>query len=105
MNIGTATAYYLVKKGVDVVMVSRTRGGLGKIKDGFVALGCNKELVHFVATNVMTDGGIDTLIKKLSKNKAYYWVQSVGIGAGAYKVPNDNIYLPYEKISPDVIKA
>ncbi len=105
MNIGTAAAYYFAKKGVSVLMVSRTQGSLEKIRTGLVALGCDKQLVGYVAADLMTDDGIDKLIQALSKDETYYWVQSVGLGAGAYKIPNDNIYLPFEKIAPDVIRA
>lgn len=105
MNIGTATAFYLVKKGVKVIMISRTEEKLKQIKKGLVRLGCNDKLINYIATDVMTDKGINYLIKKLPKNKIFYWVQSVGIGGGSYKIPNDNIYLPFEKISPEIIKA
>lgn len=105
MNIGTATAFYLVKKGVEVIMISRTKEKLEQIKKGLIRLGCNDKLINYVAIDLMTDKGINHLIKKLPKNKMFYWVQSVGIGGGSYKVPNDNIYLPFEKISPEIIKT
>src|SRR5581483_6161561 len=94
MNIGTATAYYLARKGVDVIMVSRTPESLRKIKEGLIALGCNPKLINYIAADVISNKGIDGLIKQLPKNKNFYWVQSVGLGAGAYKIPHDNIYLP-----------
>ncbi len=105
MNIGTAAAYYFAQKGVEVVMVSRTAENLEKIKRGLVALGCRPNLIKYVHADVMTDAGIEALLKKLPKNRNFYWVQSVGLGAGAYKIPHDNIYLPFEKITPDIIKA
>lgn len=105
MNIGSATAYYFAKKGIEVVMVSRTEESLKKIKVGLIALGCNGDLIRYIATDAMSDKGIQSLLKKLPTNKTYYWVQSVGLGAGAYKIPHDNIYLPFEKITPDIIKA
>ena len=104
MNIGTASAYYLSKKGVEVIMVSRTAENLKKIKDGLVAMGCNKDLISWVASDVMTDEGIKHLIKKLPKGKDFYWLQSVGLGGGAYQIPHDNIYLPFEKISSDIMR-
>lgn len=105
MNIGTATAYYLSKKGVRVMMVSRTEKNLRKIKDGLVKLGCKENLIDYFATDIMTEKGIARLTKRLSREKMCHWVQSVGLGAGAYKIPHDNIYLPFEKISPDIIRA
>lgn len=105
MNIGTAVAYYLSKKGINVTMISRTAESLKNIKDGLVNLGCNENLVSYIATDITTDQGIKKLINKLPKNNIFYWVQSIGMGGGAYKVPNDNIYLPFEKISPELIAA
>ena len=105
MNIGTASAYYLSKRGIPVIMVSRTPESLKKIKNGLVQLGCKKELISYVAADMMTDFGIKKLIRQLPKGKIFYWLQSIGLSGGAYKIPHDNIYLPFEKIYPDIIKA
>lgn len=103
MNIGTAIAYYLSKKKIEVIMVSKTTEKLEKIKQGLIQLGCKEKLISYVASDLMTDEGVDNLIKNLPKNKNFYLVQSIGIGAGSYKVPKDNIYLPFEEISPELI--
>lgn len=105
MNIGTAAAYCICKKGFEVVMVSRTAENLEKIKRGLIELGCDDKLISYVATDITTDDGIATLTNNLPKDREIYWVQSIGMGGGAYKVPNDNIYLPFEQISPDLINA
>jgi short-subunit dehydrogenase len=103
MNVGTAVAFYLVNKGVEIIMVSRTLESLEKIKNGLIKLGCSVELISFIASDITTDDGVKNLIEQLPKEKTFYWVQSIGMGGGAYKVPNDNIYLPFEQISPDLI--
>lgn len=103
MNIGTAIAYYLSKKKIEVIMVSRTVENLDKIKQGLIKLGCKKGFISYIASDIMREGGIDNLIKNLPKDKSFYLVQSIGMGAGSYKVPNDNIYLPFEQISPEMI--
>lgn len=105
MNIGTAVACYLANKGIEIVMVSRTEENLKKIKNGLKKLGCQGGLISFIASDITTDGGIDNLIKNLPKEKCLYWVQSIGMGGGSYKVLNDNIYLPFEQISPDLIAS
>jgi short-subunit dehydrogenase len=105
MNIGTAIAFYLSQKEVDVIMVSRTEEKLKMIKEGLVNLGCKKEKISYIATDINSEIGINNLIKKLPKDSIFYWVQSIGMGGGAYKVPNDNIYLPFEKIKPELIAA
>lgn len=103
MNIGTAIAYYLSKKKIEVIMVSKTLENIEKIKQGLIKLGCKENFISYIASDIMTDEGIDNLIKNLPKDKNFYLVQSIGMGAGSYKVPNDNIYLPFEQISPELI--
>ena len=105
MNIGTAVSYYFAKKRIEVIMVSRTFENLNKIKKGLVKLGCDENLISFVASDITTEQGTKKLANSLPKNKEIYWVQSIGMGGGSYKVPNDNIYLPFEKISPELISA
>jgi len=105
MNIGTATAFYLAKKGIGVIMVSRNKDNLEKIKEALTKMGCKGNLISIIPADLTTEEGIDYLIDNLPKNKQFYWVQSVGMSGGTYKVPNDNIYLPFEEISSDIIKA
>lgn len=103
MNIGTAVAYYLAKRNVKVVMVSRTAEKLEKIKQGLINLGCDKNNILYIASDITTDKDVDSLIAQLPPESNFYWVQSIGMGGGAYKIPNDNIYLPFEQISPELI--
>jgi len=103
MNIGTAIAYYLSKKKIEVIMVSKTPEKLEKIKQGLIKLRCKEKYLSYIASDMITEEGINNLIRNLPKNKKFYLVQSIGIGAGSYKVPNDNIYLPFEQISPELI--
>lgn len=103
MNIGTAVAYFLAKRGIEVMMVSKTEDKLEQIKRGLTILGCEEKLISYVASDITTDDGIDNIVNSLPKDKVFYWVQSIGMGGGSYKVPNDNIYLPFEQISPDLI--
>lgn len=105
MNIGTATAYFLSKKGFEIIMVSRNKNSLIKIKKGLVESGCKKNLISYIQSDLTNKQGIDHLIDNLPKNKQFYWVHSIGMGGGAYKIPNDNIYLPFEEISPEIIKT
>lgn len=105
MNIGTAAAYYLVKKEIEVIMVSRTAKHLRQIKQGLIELGCNKEKISYIAADLTTNSGVKSLVEALPKECYFYWIQSLGMGGGTYKVPNDNIYLPFEKIQPELIAA
>ena len=105
MNIGTASAYYLAKKGIEVIMVSKTGKKLKNIKDGLIKLGCDNKLISYVATDATSDKKITQFIKKLPKNRNFFWLQSLGVGGGTYKIPNDNIYLPLQKIDTRVMET
>lgn len=104
MNIGTAVAYYLADKGIKVILVSHTEENLRKIKDGLIKLGCNENLISYIVGDLLSDQGISKLVSKLPEDELIYWVQSLGMGGGTYKIPNDNIYLPFEQISPELIE-
>jgi short-subunit dehydrogenase len=103
MNIGTAIAFYLVKRGVKVIMVSRNLDNLKKIKQGLIDLGCKEKLISYIDADITTEDGTKKIVKRLPPNEVIYWVQSIGMGGGTYKLPNDNIYLPFEKIPPELI--
>lgn len=103
MNVGTAVAYYLASKEVEVIMVSRTEDSLKKIKEGLGKLGCEENLISYIASDITSEKDIENLIDHLPKNRQFFWVQSIGMGGGSYKVPNDNVYLPFEEISTELI--
>lgn len=105
MNIGTAIAYYLSQKWIKIIMVSKTVEKLEKIKQGLVKLDCDEKLISYIAVDLLSDKGVENLIKELFGNKTIYWVQSLGMGGGTYKIPYDNIYLPFEEIEPELIKT
>ena len=105
MNIGTAVAYYLSQKKIKVIMVSNMAENLEKIKQGLIQLGCDAKLISYVAVDLLSDEGVANLIKELPENEIIYWVQSLGMGGGTYKIPHDNIYLPFEEIEPELIET
>jgi len=105
MNIGTSIAYFLSRKNIPVIMVSKTESKLKDIKNGLIQMGCNEKLISYIASNIATENGITELVNKLPKKTNFYLLQSIGMGGGTYKIPNDNIYLPFENISPELIKA
>lgn len=103
MNLGTAIAFYFAKKGIEVIMVSRTKDNLENIKKRLIKLGCDSKLISYIPADLTNQKGVDFLVKNLPEKRQFYWVQSIGMGGGSYKIPNDNIYLPFEKISPELI--
>jgi short-subunit dehydrogenase len=75
MNIETATAFYLAKKGINVIMVLRTKENLAKIKEALVKSGCKESLLSFISADLTTKEGADYLINNLPNNRHFYWVQ------------------------------
>ena len=104
MNIGTAIAYYLTQKDIKVIMVSNIVENLEKIKQGLIKLGSDEKLISCIEADLLSDEGVENLIKKLPQDETIYWAQSLGMGGGTYKLPNDNIYLPFEEIKPALIE-
>ena len=104
MNIGTAIAYCLTQKDIKVIMVSNIAENLEKIKQGLIKLGSDEKLISYIEADLLSDEGVENLIKELPQDKTIYWAQSLGMGGGTYKLPNDNIYLPFEEIEPELIE-
>lgn len=105
MNIGTASAFYLAKRGVEVIMVSKSKDKLNDIVEGLVQLGCERKYLSYITADAASPKGIADLMKKLPKNRNFFWLQSLGVSGGSYKIPNDNIYLPFQKINNKVMET
>lgn len=97
LNIGSATAAVLAAKGATVHLVSRTEEKLYNLK---------KELGNFVdgtkieytALDLLNKEAVRKFIEKIPKDKTLNLVQSVGLGAGSYKLKDNNPYLRTEDL-------
>ncbi len=106
VNIGTAIAFVLAANGATVHLVSRTQEKLKVIKERIKDSLClPEEKIEYSALDLLDPEQVKTLIRTIPKDKPLYWVQSVGLGAGSYKVKDDNPYLELEDIDPELLRA
>lgn len=104
LNIGSATAGVLARNGAIVHMVSTSIDKLKNIKETFLEI-IEPNLIEYSALDLLNEKEVKNFVEKLPKDKPIYWVQSVGLGAGSYKLKDDNPYLPLEKIDTALIEA
>lgn len=104
LNIGSAVAGVLVRNGAIVHIVSTSIDKLKNIKDAFSEI-ADKNLIEASALDLLSEKEVKSFVEKLPKDKPIYWVQSVGLGAGSYKLKDDNPYLPLEEIDLSLIEA
>src|SRR3989344_1616110 len=104
LNIGAATAYVLASNGAIVHMVSTSQDKLKNIKGGLTDL-IDNDLIEYSTLNLLDEKEVHDFIRNLPKDKTIYWVQSVGLGAGSYKLKDDNPYLPLEEIDLGLLEA
>lgn len=104
LNIGSAIAGVLARNGAIVHMVSRTKEKLKNIKKSFSKI-IKHGLIEYSALDLLDEKKVKRFVEKLPKDKPIYWVQSVGLGAGNYKLKDDNPYLPLEKIDLGLIEV
>jgi len=104
LNIGSAIAGVLAKNGAIVHMVSTSQDKLKNIKDNFSKI-VESDLIEYSTLDLLDEKGVKNFVEKLPKDNPIYWVQSVGLGAGSYKLKDDNPYLPLEEIELELIEA
>lgn len=104
LNIGSAIAGILARNGAIIHMVSTSEEKLRNIKNNFSEI-IESNLIEYSALDLLNEKEVKTFVEKLSKDKEIYWVQSVGLGAGSYKLKDDNPYLPLEEIDVELIEA
>lgn len=103
-NIGAACALECARAGAVVHMVARNEQNLAHVADWI-----HEELpdaqVEYSAVDLSSADEIKKLAKLLPFDLPLYWVQSLGLGAGTVKVPNDNPYVPVDQIVPGLLEA
>lgn len=103
LNIGSAIAGVLAKNGAIVHMVSTSKDKLENIKSSFSEF-VDENLIEYSAVDLLDEKSVKDFVKKMPKDKSLYWVQSVGLGAGSYKLKDDNPYLPIEEIPLELLE-
>ena len=104
LNIGSAIAGVLARNGAIVHMVSTSSDKLKNIKTCLSKI-VHEDLIEYSSLDLLNEKEVQLFVNKLPKDKPLYWVQSVGLGAGSYKLKDDNPYLPLEEIDIDLIGA
>lgn len=105
LNIGAATAFVLAANGAIVHLVSRTEEKLKVLKEQIVKLlGISEENIEYSAVDLLEEESVKKFVKSLPKDKPLWLVQSIGLGAGAYKLKDDNPYLHLEDIPPELLE-
>ena len=103
LNIGSAISGVLARKGAIVHMVSTSEDKLRRLKQGLEPIVGNGSL-EFSSLDLLDEKQVDGFAKNLPNDRDIYWVQSVGLGAGSYKLKDDNPYLPLEDIPLDLLE-
>lgn len=104
LNIGSATAGVLALNGATVHMVSTSQDKLRNIGNALVDIVEDVNKVEYSALDLLDINEVSQFIKDFPTDKPIYWVQCVGLGAGSYKLKDDNPYLPLEEIPLDLIE-
>jgi len=105
INIGAATAFVLAASGATVHLVSRTEGNLRALKENIIdILEVPPERVEYSAIDMLDENSVAEFVNKLPKDKPIWWSQSIGLGAGAYKLKDDNPYLRIEEIPTELLE-
>ncbi|MBW3015648.1 SDR family oxidoreductase [Candidatus Woesearchaeota archaeon] len=103
LNIGSAVAGVLALNGATVHMVSTSKDKLVIIKKSLASI-VDQSLIEYSALDLLDEEQVKSFVKNLPKDKPIYWVQSVGLGAGSYRLKDDNPYLPIEEIPLELIE-
>lgn len=104
-NIGTAVSAVLANSGATVHMVSSSGDKLKNIKNSLESVIGQPCSIEYSSVNLLERENVRSFIHNLPKDKPIYWVQSLGLGAGSYKVANDNPYLKEEDVPLELIDA
>jgi len=104
VNIGAATAKLIAKTGAKICMVARNEQALFRLKEYICReINCDPGNVSYCNLDLLDENSVKDFISSLEKNRPIWLVHSIGLGAQAYTVNGDNPYLPFTKISPDVV--
>lgn len=100
VNFGTACARTLAEAGYDLVIISKTQQKIDKIKEDLQSL-YPERAIRSVAMDVLDINQVKRFFISLDRDASYSYIHSAGLGAGGYKIKNDNPYLQIENISDD----
>ena len=103
LNVGSGIAKVLAQNNASVLLVSKTEFKLKNLQQRLIEQTKNLN-INYAALDLLDQEQVNDFVKKLPKDKTIYWVQSVGLGAGSYKVKDGNPYLRPEDIPLELIQ-
>jgi len=103
LNIGGATAGVLARKGAIVHMVSTSQNKLNDIRNNFLNF-MSPEKLEYSTADLEDKNSVKEFVNRLPKDKPLYWIQSIGLGAGSYKLKDDNPYLHIQDIPIELLE-
>lgn len=101
VNIGAACALQLAEAGHDLIIIARSSEKINRVKNDLLALFPERS-IEAKALDVLNAEEVDRFFAGLDADCHYDYVHSAGLGAGAYKIKDDNPYLPVEDIPIDL---
>jgi short-subunit dehydrogenase len=104
LNIGAATAKHLVELGTEVCIISSTEEKLYNLKEHICkTTNCHPSNINYYAADLTNSGDVKRIFEKIRTNKPLWLVHCVGLGSQMYQVHNDNPYLSFKDISPELV--
>ena len=101
VNIGAACARQLAAAGHDLIIIARTQDRIDKVKEDLLALYPDRK-IEARALDALNAEEVSGFFASLDSDCHYDYVHSAGLGAGAYRIKDDNPYLPFEEIPIDL---
>lgn len=101
INIGAACARQLASSGHDLIIISKTPEKISKIREDLLALYPNREIIA-QPLDVLNNEQVVDFFSNLDAKCSYSYVHSAGLGAGGYRIKDDNPYLAVEDTPIDL---
>ena len=95
-NIGAAIALQAARVGFSVVLVARTSSKLERVRTSIIASEPTSDVIT-CATDLLDTQSVNEFVKNLPSDLEIDLVHSAGLGAGNYKIPDDNPYLAVDQ--------
>ncbi len=101
INIGAACARQLASSGHDLIIISKTSEKINKIKEDLLSLYPSRDIVA-QPLDVLNNEQVARFFSNLDTQYTYSYVHSAGLGAGGYRIKDDNPYLSIEDTPIDL---
>ena len=101
VNIGAACARRLAESGHNLIIISRTKEKIEKVKNDLLKL-YPKRSIEAKAMDVLDTKQVQKFFAELDPGCEYSYVHSAGLGAGEYQIKDNNPYLSLEDIPIDL---